>query len=258
MYPVLLEIKNVVIHTYGFFVALAFLSAIFISKREARLAGEDPEKMGDLIFWVMGAAIIGSRLFYVVIYHYKYFPGDILGIFKIWEGGLVFYGGFIGAIVASIIFLKVNKMNVWKAADIVTPTVPFGHFLGRLGCFSAGCCYGKECTLPWAVVFKHPESLAKKFVPVHPTQLYESLANLVIFGLVMFLKRYKKFDGQVFWIYVIVYALTRAVIETFRGDDRGTELFGLLSTSQTIGTVMIIAAIVMLVVLSRAYNKEST
>lgn len=242
MFPILFKVNDLVVHTYGFFIALAFLSAIFIAKREARLVGVDPEKIADFIFWVLVAAIVGSRVFYVVIYWDKYFPGDFLDVFKIWEGGLVFYGGFVGAVIIALIYIPKNNLPFWKVSDIITPCIPFGHFLGRLGCFSAGCCHGKACELPWAVVYSNADSLAPLGVPVHPTQLYESFCNLLIFAFILFYKRYKKFDGQVFLTYVIIYAVTRSVIEMFRGDFRGDEIFGVLSTSQAIAGVLFLIA----------------
>lgn len=257
MFPILFEMKGIVVHTYGFFIALAFLSAIFIAKREARLVGVDPEKIGDFIFWVLVAAIVGSRLFYVVIYWDKYFPGDILDVFKIWEGGLVFYGGFAGAVFIALIYMPMNKLSFWKVSDIVAPCIPFGHFLGRLGCFSAGCCHGKTCDLPWAVVFSNSQSLAPLGVPVHPTQLYESFCNLVIFAFIMFYKRYKRFDGQVFLTYVVIYAITRSIIEVFRGDFRGSEILGILSVSQSIASVLFVTALALLLFLyKRSITKE--
>lgn len=255
MFPVLFEIKNLVIHTYGFFIALAFLAAIFISKREARLVGEDPEKISDFIFWILVSAIVGSRVFYVIVYWNTYFPHNPMGIFKVWEGGLVFYGGFIGALIVSLIYLKVTRLSIWKTADIITPAIPFGHFLGRLGCFAAGCCHGRECELPWAVMFTNPESLAPQGMLLHPTQLYSSGSNMLIFLFIMFYKRYKKFDGQVFWTYVIIYAIARSILETFRGDFRGNEFLNILSVSQTVGCVMAIAGGVMLVVLFKKSRK---
>ncbi len=242
MFPILFKVSDLVVHTYGFFIALAFLCAIFIAKREARLVGVDPEKIADFIFWVLVAAIVGSRVFYVVIYWDKYFPGDFLDVFKIWEGGLVFYGGFVGAVIIALIYIPKNNLPFWKVSDIITPCIPFGHFLGRLGCFSAGCCHGKACELPWAVVYSNADSLAPLGVPVHPTQLYESFCNLLIFAFILFYKRYKKFDGQVFLTYVIIYAVTRSVIEMFRGDFRGDEIFGVLSTSQAIAGVLFLIA----------------
>ncbi len=243
MYPILLDIKHFVIHTYGFFIALGFLFAIFISKREARLAGEDPEKVADLIFWILVAAILGSRLFYVIVYWGDFYPNRLMDVFKLWEGGLVFYGGFIGAVIAAYVFVRKYGLDFWKTADILAPAIPFGHFLGRLGCFSAGCCHGKACTLPWAVTFTNPESLAPLNIPLHPTQLYESVTNLLIFIVILNYKRFKKFDGQIFLTYVVIYAVARSILEMFRGDFRGAEIFGILSVSQTVALVLGVSAI---------------
>lgn len=251
MHPVLFEFKHLVIHTYGFFIALGFLAAIFISKREARLVGEDPEKITDFIFWILVSGIVGARVFYVIVYWDQYYPGRLMDVIKIWEGGLVFYGGFIGALIVSLVYIRITGLNYWKTIDIITPAIPFGHFLGRLGCFSAGCCHGRSCDLPWSVTFTHPESLAPLQVPLHPTQLYSSVINLLIFLFILNFKRFKRFDGQVFWTYVIIYAMARSILETFRGDFRGTEIFGVLSVSQSVALVMGIVALFMLAFLYR-------
>jgi phosphatidylglycerol:prolipoprotein diacylglycerol transferase len=242
MYPVLLETRYFVIHTYGFFIALGFLSAIFISKREARIAGEDPEKIADLIFWILVAAIIGSRIFYVIVYWNDFYPNKLVDVFKLWEGGLVFYGGFIGAVLVALGYSYKLKLNFLKMADVLSPAIPFGHFLGRLGCFSAGCCHGKACSLPWSVTFTNPESLAPLNITLHPSQLYESFANFLIFLFIINYKRFKKFDGQVFLSYIIIYAVTRSYLETLRGDYRGAEIFGILSVSQTVALVLGLSA----------------
>lgn len=255
MHPILFEFKNIVIHTYGFFIALGFLSAIFIAKREARLAGEDPDKITDFVFWIMVAAIVGSRIFYVIVYWDNYYPGRLLETVKLWDGGLVFYGGFIGAVIVSVIYTRVTGLKFWKSSDILAPAIPFAHALGRLGCFSAGCCHGRSCDLPWAVTFINPESLAPLNVPLHPTQLYSSASNLCIFLFILFYKRFKRFDGQVFWTYVIVYAIARSIIETFRGDFRGAEILGVFSTSQFVGLVLSLIALVMMAYLYKQSKK---
>lgn len=255
MHPVLFQIKNLVIHTYGFFIAMGFLAAIFISKREARLVGEDPEKITDFIFWILVSGILGSRIFYVIVYWDKYYPGHLIDVVKIWEGGLVFYGGFIGAFIVSLIYIRITGLKYWKTVDIITPAIPFGHFLGRLGCFSAGCCYGRACDLPWAVTFTNPESLAELHVPLHPTQLYSSASNFLIFLFILYYKRFKRFDGQIFWTYVIIYAFARSILETFRGDFRGAEVFGLLSVSQAVASCLALTALVMMTYLYRHKQK---
>jgi phosphatidylglycerol:prolipoprotein diacylglycerol transferase len=257
MHPVLFQFvafgRTFVIHTYGFFIALGLLAAIFISKREARLVDQDPEKIADLIFWILVAAILGSRIFYVIVYWDQFYPDKLLDVVKIWEGGLVFYGGFIGAVIASVIFLRKNNLPFWKSADILAPAIPFGHALGRLGCFSAGCCFGKECHLPWAVTFTNPEALAKLNVPLHPTQIYESSVNFLIFLFIINYKRAKKFDGQVFLTYVMIYAVARSILETFRGDFRGADI-AFLSVSQFVALVLGVCAAGMMVWLRKQQN----
>ncbi|MBW2011005.1 MAG: prolipoprotein diacylglyceryl transferase, partial [Deltaproteobacteria bacterium] len=244
------KLGSFTIHTYGFFVATGFLTGIFLAKHEANRVGEDSEKITDLCFYVLIAAIIGSRIFYVLT-NLKYFAAEPLDVFKIWNGGLVFYGGFIAALIVLLVYLKKHGMPLWKILDIAAPSLALGHFFGRLGCFSAGCCYGKLSDLPWAVTFTNPDSLAPLGVPLHPTQLYSAANNLIIFGFLLLFKRIKKFEGQLFWIYVLLYGITRSIIEIFRGDPRGGVLFGILSVSQTIGAAMSIIAVFMLVVLGR-------
>ena len=246
MHPILLKIGDITIHTYGFFVAMGFLAGILLARSEAKRMGIDHEKIMDLCFYIMIAAIVGSRLFYVII-NYELFLSNPLDIFKIWSGGLIFYGGFITAVFTALIYLKMHKMPVWRTADIAAPSLSIGHFLGRLGCFFAGCCFGRECDFPWAVTFTHPDSLAPIGIPIHPTQLYSSISNLIIFFFLWVSRWRTKFDGQLFWMYVLLYGITRSFIEMFRGDFRGEAVFGLLSVSQTIGIAMSVIAVIMLI-----------
>ncbi len=247
MYPVLLTFGKVSVYTYGFFIALGFMAGISLAKYEARRIGEDPDKIMDLCFYILISAIIASRLFYVVT-NPKIFLSDPLEIFRIWNGGLVFYGGFIGALITAVIYLKKQKMQVWKTLDILAPPLAIGHFFGRIGCFFAGCCYGKACDLPWAITFTHPESLAPQGIAIHPTQLYSAFNNLMTFCFLWFFMRLRKhYDGQIFWIYVLIYGITRSIIETFRGDFRGHFFFGVLSVSQTIGISLSFIAAIMLI-----------
>lgn len=250
MYPVLFQFGKLTIYTYGFFVAVGFLAGIFLAKYEAKRTGQDPETIMDLCFYILIAAVIGSRLFYVIINPAEFFETP-LEIFKIWKGGLVYYGGFIAAMITSIIYLKRRKIFLWKTADNFALALAAGHFFGRLGCFSAGCCYGSTCDLPWAVTFTHPETLAPIGIPIHPTQLYSAAANLMIFGFLWFFRGKKKFDGQLFWLYVLLYGIIRFFIEMFRGDFRGPAFWALLSVSQVIGITMAVVGIVMLVILGR-------
>jgi len=245
MFPVLLKIGPISIFTYGFFIAVGFLAGIFLATNEAKREGEDHEKIMDLCFYILIAAILGSRLFYVATSPEMFLKNPV-EILKIWNGGLVFYGGFIAALVTGVIYLKVKNIPVWKTADIMAPSVAIAHFFGRIGCFFAGCCYGKYCDLPWAVTFNHPDSLAPTGIPLHPTQLYEALGNLAIFLFLFFFRKYKKHDGQLFWLYVLIYGIMRSFIEIFRADFRGEFLYGVLSISQVVGGLMVVVSLTML------------
>ena len=250
MFPILIQFNGFAIHTYGVFVALGVLSGIFLARYEARRLGLDADRVLDLCFYIIVAAIVGSRLFYVAT-HLDYFMARPLEIFMIWNGGLVFYGGFIGAALVVLIYLWVYRLPLGKTSDIAGLSLPLGHFLGRIGCFFAGCCYGQACELPWAITFTHAKSLAPLNVALHPTQLYHSFSNLFIFLVLFSLRRRKRFDGQIFWLYILFYGVARSVIEFFRGDFRGATVFDMFSISQGIGISSAVVAIVMLIILSR-------
>ena len=250
MYPVLFRIGPFAVHTYGVFVAMAFLSAIALALRDARREGEDANKILDLCFYALVAAIVGSRVLYVLV-NWSTFRHDPFEIVRIWHGGLVFYGGFIGALITALWYIRRNGLPLLRTVDIMAPPIAFGQFVGRIGCFFAGCCYGKTCDLPWAVTFTHPESLAPKGVPLHPTQLYSSLNSLFIFLVLVGLRRIKRFEGQIFWVYVLLYGVTRSILEHFRGDERGMFVEGMLSTSQLIGLTVAVIAIAMMIILRR-------
>jgi phosphatidylglycerol:prolipoprotein diacylglycerol transferase len=255
MYPTLFHIGNFAVHTYGFFVATGFLLAISLAIREARRVSEDPEKIIDLSLYIIIAAIIGSRLLYVAI-NWREFRDDPLEIIRIWNGGLVFYGGLIGASLVTIWYLRKHRLPVWKTADVFAPSIALGQSIGRIGCFFAGCCYGKVCDHWWCITFTHPESLAPKGVPLHPVQLYAAANAFLIYVVLIRLRRHKKFEGELFWLYTLLYAITRSVIEFFRGDYRGSLFGGLLSTAQTIGIVMALVAILMLIYLRRVSHQK--
>jgi phosphatidylglycerol:prolipoprotein diacylglycerol transferase len=254
MHPVLFHIGPFALHTYGVFIAVAFLSAMGLALREARRLGEDPDRLLDLCFYVLIAAIAGSRILYILV-DWPTFRQDPVEIVRIWRGGLVFYGGFIAALITAVYYIKKKDLFLWKTADILAPPIAFGQFIGRLGCFSAGCCYGKPCDLPWAVTFTHPDSLAPTGVPLHPTQLYSSVNALIIFIVLMVLRWRKGFEGQVFWAYVLLYGVSRSIIEFFRGDDRGVLLGAVFSTSQLIGVTMAALAIIMMMILRKRHGR---
>ena len=250
MHPILFKIGNVTVYAYGFMIALGFFLGIVLAMRTARRLGESPEKIMDLSFYILVAAIVGSRLFYVVT-AWESFADRPFEIIKIWKGGLVFYGGFIGAVAAAAAYIRLNRMPVWKTADILAPSLALGQTIGRLGCFLAGCCYGQPSDRAWAVTFTDQACLAPVNIPLHPTQLYSAGTNLAIFLTLLVFSRRNRVAGRVFWTYVLLYGLTRSIIETLRGDFRGAEVFGLLSISQTLGLAGAIVAVIMLLLSRR-------
>jgi len=241
MYPVMIRIGPITIHTYGFLIAMAFLLGLWLALRQAAREGISKEKITDIGFYALFAGLIGSRIFFIATEweHFSAHPFDML---KIWEGGLVFYGGVIFAIPVAVWYARGQGLLLWQTADIWAPSIAVGHAIGRLGCFCAGCCYGLPTDLPWGVTFNNPETLAIRGVPLHPTQLYESAAELLNFVILLALRRRKSFHGQLFWVYVLNYAVIRAVIELFRGDsERGFILPG-ISVSQGISALMLVMA----------------
>ena len=254
MFPKLFELGPVSVSSYGLLLAAAYLLGLQLALRRARAAGLDPNRVMDLGIWVVLSALAGAKLLLILIDlpHFIANPGDIFSMIR--SAG-VFYGGLIAAVGVGLWYMRRHGLPMWTTADLFAPGIALGHVIGRLGCFLAGCCFGRPTDLPWAVTFTSP--LAAEIVgtplhvPLHPTQLYESLAELVILvGLLVFEKRGRAFPGRTFWGYMVLYAITRFVIEGFRGDERGV-VFGLWSTSQFISLALLPLSIAMLVYLSR-------
>jgi phosphatidylglycerol:prolipoprotein diacylglycerol transferase len=256
MYPILFRLGGLEIYAYGFFILLGFATGVFLAVHRARKTNVSIsfERVADLFFYSVLSAILGSRILFVLI-NFNVYRKDPLQTFKIWEGGLVFYGGFILAVGVSIVYMKWHKLPIWKLADLSSPSIALGLFFGRIGCFLAGCCYGKESSLPWSVVFKDPNSLARLNVPLHPTQLYEAAGGLVIFSLLIWREKRKAFDGQIFWLFSLLYSVARFLIEMVRGDPRGFIFQGLLSTSQGVGILLAILSLFMLSYLKKVQRR---
>ena len=205
------------IHWYGVLVAAGFWLGLWSSTRRAEKAGILPERVWDAGLWIIIGTIIGARTLHVITYWDQDFAGKpISEIFMVQHGGLVFYGGLIGATLSSIIFLRLKKLPMWKFGDALAPGIPLGYAIGRMGCLMNGCCYGKPTDLPWGLHYPPPHEAAGH--AVHPTQIYDAGLNLLLYLALAWLYRRKKFDGQIFAAYLLCYAVTRSVVEIFRGD----------------------------------------
>lgn len=217
MHPVLIQLGPFTLHWYGLLVAVGFIVGLWTASRRGMEQGVRAESVMDLGPWLICGAIVGARFLYVISYWEESFAGKpFIEVFMVHHGGLVFYGGFVGAALTTMAYLNWKRLPMWKMADILAPSIALGYAFGRVGCFMNGCCYGKACDLPWAIRF--PEGHETAGMPVHPTQFYESGMNLLLYVFLAWLYRNKKYEGQVFVVYLYAYSVLRSVIEVFRGD----------------------------------------
>ena len=240
MYPILGEPFGIPIRSFGVMVALAFVFAMLAATREARRSKLiDPERIGDLLLWVMAGGILGARVLYVIVHWKKDFAHDPWLVFQIWKGGLVYYGGFLGAFLMGYLFTRRHKLDYITLGDVCLPGAMLGQAIGRIGCFLVGDDYGREAPgLPWAVTFPDiEESLLPQPLrgqPLHPTQLYMLLQSLLIFFILSMVARHRKFRGQVFFLALMLYPIGRSICEVYRGDYLERGMYYGVSTSQWI------------------------
>jgi len=247
VHPIAFQLGSYNVYWYGVLVALAFVIGLWTASRRSLRDGIAPEKIADLGPWLIVGAIAGSRALYVISYWREDFAGRPLWeILMTRHGGLVFYGGLIGAILACILFVRLKKLPLWKIADITAPSIALGYALGRIGCLLNGCCYGKACDLPWAIRF--PQDHATHGTPIHPTQIYDSLWGFGLYLALAWLYRRKRFDGQVFGVFLITYAVLRSIVEIFRGDYIPEHVLGILTAAQltSVGVLVFGAAVLWL------------
>src|SRR5207302_3215623 len=200
MFPILFHLGPFTIRTYGAMVAIAFLAALQAARKAARTRRIGEPFLLDLIAILIVTGLLGARLFYILV-NLSYFREHPAESFKVWEGGLVFYGGFLLAALVGVIFTRYRSYAVGDVADCLAPALALGQGIGRWGCFFAGCCYGKPTPLPWCVRFTDPASLAPLGVQLHPVQIYESIGDLLIAGLLWsLLMRRKDTQGAIFWL----------------------------------------------------------
>ena len=250
------------LHTYGFLLASAFLVGLWVASRQARRAGLDAARVTDMAVWVLIAGLVGAKLLLVIV-DWRYYAASPRQLSSVVQSGGVFYGGLIGGALVAWWYARRHKLPGWQTADVLAPGVVVGQAIGRLGCFAAGCCWGKLCTLPWAVTFT--DVYAARAVgtpmdtPLHPSQLYESLATFLIFFFLLWLAPRKRFHGQVTLAYVALYSAARFGLEFLRGDpDRGAWLRGVLSTSQLIAILLLLGVAVLLPRIRRAHTIVTT
>jgi phosphatidylglycerol:prolipoprotein diacylglycerol transferase len=254
VHPELFSLGPVTIYTYGVLLASSYLLGLFLARRRAQRWGLDANRVLDLGIYIIVAALLGAKLMLLIV-DFDEFRRSPLDLMALARSAGVFYGGLIAAVGVAFWYIHRHGLPIWTTCDAFAPGIALGHVTGRLGCFAAGCCYGKPTTVAWAVTFTNPLAAANVGTPLgialHPTQLYEAGAELLILVfLVATERRGHRFAGRTFWTYLLLYAVSRFVIEIYRGDPRGT-VFGVMSTSQFISAILAPLSIVMLIWLSR-------
>lgn len=270
MFPELFRIPflDFTLNTYGLLLAFSFIAGLYIMARLAERDGLDRNRVYDLGLWILAASLLGSKLLMIVT-EWDYYRGNPRQIFTLdfFRSGGVFYGGFIAAVITSVIVMKRYHLPWWRTADVFAPGIAIGQAIGRIGCFSAGCCWGEPTTKAWGIHFTErgheitgvptivshladtvqrelwTEKLGGPFaaLSLHPTQLYEAAATALIFVFLLWLHRRRAFEGQIILAYAILYAVARFIIEFWRDDPRGA-LLG-LSTSQFIALLLAVGSI---------------
>jgi phosphatidylglycerol:prolipoprotein diacylglycerol transferase len=251
MHPVLFNLFGYPVHLYAVMIATGFVVGIWLSARYAERTGYDRDMILDLCWWLLVSGLIGSRIVFMIVnwdqYYYpcvdyEYFntlypehsitEPDCTRVLRFWNGGLVFYGGVIGAMLTMVWFLRREGVRILPIADILISSLAIGQFFGRLGCLVAGCCWGKLSGATWTLEYPARTMVfnqhykaglvghdALHSLPVHPTQLYDSLCGLLLFCILIYVRHRKRFHGQVFIWWMFLYPLFRSSVEIFRGDN---------------------------------------
>lgn len=253
MHPILFEIGSWPVYSYGVLLALAYLAGLQLAVIRARRWGIDTTRVMDLGIYLIIAALVGAKLMLVAV-DFDYFRTQPRELLSLVRAGGVFYGGLIAAVAVGLWLGRRYGLPMWTTADLFAPGIALGHVVGRFGCLLAGCCYGRPTDVAWAITFTNPAAAANVGTPLntplHPTQLYDAGAELAILAVLLALERRGRgFPGRTFWLYMLLYAISRYIVEIYRGDPRGT-VFG-LSTSQFVSILIVPLAIVMLLRLRR-------
>ena len=248
MYPKILDMGSITIHTYVLLLAAAFIAGIWITSRNARKESINPDAVWNMGLLIIFSALVGSKII-LLFSNYQYYSQNLRELFSLstLRSSGVYYGGLLLAVAAALFYTIKKRLPVRVMADIATPGIALGLAISRLGCLSAGCCYGKPTHLPWGIIFRNPyayENVGVPLnVPLHPTQIYDALGALCLFVFLMWRLSKRHVAGQVILEFLTLYSLLRLIVEFFRDDDRGFVLYGLLSTSQFIAILTILGSV---------------
>src|SRR6266508_1070796 len=218
MYPVLWQIGNFELRSYGVIVAASYLLAVWLSMKEARGNGLEPQVVLDFAVFALIGGLIGARLYFVLFSQPAYFLQNPWKILAIWRGGMGVIGSLIGGFVVAVWFCRARKLSFWQLGDTLAPGMAFGQSFGQLACLLNGDSYGKPTDLPWAIIYTDPRSMAPLNIPLHPIEIYEMVAYFSVFLIVWFIRSKTVVRGYVFSSYIAGYAVARFIVEFFRGN----------------------------------------
>lgn len=261
MFPILIKLGPLTVHTYGFLMALGVGLGLWFLYVQAKKQGLNAPLLMDAAFYTIIVSLVGAKLI-LLIGNFSYYLSYPKELFSLARSGGVFQGGLTFGVIFALWYFRRKKVPTWKTADIVGPALALGHGFGRIGCFSAGCCYGSECSLPWAATFHneyaHNLTGIPLNTPIHPVQAYEAILNFLNFLVLFLVLRKKTFDGQVFSLYIVNYSVIRFITEYFRGDhpDRayfiqGASPFLSVSYPQLFCILGIVAGVVLALILKK-------
>jgi phosphatidylglycerol:prolipoprotein diacylglycerol transferase len=259
VHPTVVKFGSFAIHSYGLLLAIAFLVAIQVFLARGRKRGLPEDRLSTLSLWLLILAILGGRILFVMT-HWDEYKTDPLAIVRLWEGGLMLYGGYILAILGGILYVRRAGLSVWRVGDAAAPSMALGIGIGRLGCFFNGCCYGLPTKLPWGIQFP-PESYSSSVFPgehLHPSQLYMSAAGFGLFALLLAFDRKRRFDGWLFWTYIAMDAALRFIIDFTRYYDQTSFLGRIGGLSFNMNQLLSVGLIATALVMLRILRARST
>ena len=261
MYPLLFELGPLSIYSYGILLATAYIVALRYALRRADRAGLNGQQVMDLGIVGIISAIVGAKLMLLVV-DFDRFTSDLSQLMVLLKSGGVFYGGLLVAVPVCWWYIRRFDLPLWTTCDMFAPAIALAQGVGRMGCLMAGCCYGKVTDAPWGITFTSTLAAANVGTPLnivlHPTQMYEAVAVLVVLGVLLTgERRWRAFPGRTFWTYLLLYGMARLVIEFYRGDPRGM-VFDTIPTSQFVSALIIPASIIMLIYLGRTRGSDGT
>lgn len=245
MFPRIIDYGHFVLPTYGLMAALGLICGLMLIIHLGRQQGLDPEKLWNLGILAVLSGIVGAKALYLYNERADYLqnPRQLFTLSTLQAGG-VWSGGVLLALILCVWYMRRNGMPILRTCDVFAPGLALGHAFGRIGCFAAGCCYGRETHVPWAVTFHNP--LAAEIVgtplnvPLHPTQLYEFVVELANCLFLVWLIKRKKFEGEILGTYLIIYGVARYFIEFFRGDPGRGQFIGFLTTTQFVALLLVV------------------